>query len=65
MAGLLGKLAMYHERCWICKIAPWEAWDHVKPVARGGAHVLANLRPACNSCNQTKSDRWPFEVTED
>ncbi len=28
--------------------------DHVKPIARGGPHILANLRPACPSCNSKK-----------
>jgi 5-methylcytosine-specific restriction endonuclease McrA len=28
--------------------------DHVIPVARGGLHCAANLRPACASCNQRK-----------
>jgi 5-methylcytosine-specific restriction endonuclease McrA len=37
-------------------------WDHVKPLAKGGAHILANLRPACLSCNRSKRDRWPLPV---
>lgn len=44
-------------RCWICKGAP-DTWDHVKPLAKGGPHMLANLRPACRSCNSSKGAKW-------
>lgn len=41
---------------------PHEHMDHVKPLARGGRHCLANLRPACARCNQKKNaqdhKRW-------
>lgn len=45
--------------CWICgdPSAPLEA-DHVKPIAKGGPHMLSNLRPACRPCNASKKDRW-------
>lgn len=52
------RLLMY-PGCWMCG-GPKESVDHVKPLAKGGAHVLANLRPACVSCNSAKRDRWPF-----
>ncbi len=39
------------------------AMDHVKPLSRGGAHVLANLRPACKPCNSSKGNRWPYLVS--
>ncbi|WP_246207809.1 HNH endonuclease [Tsukamurella spumae] len=50
--------------CWICH-EPFTAAlprtvDHVKPIARGGADMLSNLRPACKPCNSRKNDRWPF-----
>jgi 5-methylcytosine-specific restriction endonuclease McrA len=35
--------------------------DHFLPLARGGAHVLTNLRIACPSCNLHKSARDPLE----
>ncbi len=38
---------------------PFEEVDHVKPIAKGGWHALANLRPACFRCNNQKSDKWP------
>ena len=56
---LAAKLAYYGGRCWMCG-ADWTDWDHVKPLAKGGPHMLANLRPACQPCNSSKSDRWPF-----
>jgi len=47
--------------CWMCG-GPKETADHVKPLSAGGAHMLANLRPACLSCNSRKRCRWPFSV---
>ena len=47
--------------CWVCGGSPTEV-DHVKPLAKGGAHMLANLRPICQHCNRTKHKRWPFEA---
>lgn len=49
-------------RCWMCN-APASEWDHVKPLSKGGWHVLANLRPACKPCNSAKRDRWPYEMS--
>lgn len=46
-------------RCWICNAAA-NSWDHVKPLTKGGSHMLCNLRPACRSCNSSKSNKWPF-----
>lgn len=56
---LAQRLSMF-AGCWICG-GPKEVVDHVKPISKGGAHVLANLRPACAFCNGSKKDRWPFE----
>lgn len=49
-------------RCWMCGREASE-WDHLKPLARGGLHALANSRPACRNCNARKSDIWPFDLT--
>lgn len=50
----------YGNRCWICRdIAT--ATDHVKPLSKGGAHMLCNLRPICKPCNSAKHNRWPFK----
>lgn len=35
--------------------------EHVKPLSKGGAHMLANVRPACTPCNAHKHDKWPFK----
>ena len=51
--------AMFGDRCWICG-ALATATDHVKPLAKGGAHWPCNLRPVCRSCNSAKKDHWPF-----
>lgn len=60
--SLIAKLEYWAARCWICT-SPLSAgfhWDHVKPLNKGGADMLANLRPACGPCNQGKQDRWPY-----
>lgn len=54
---LAGKLAYWGSSCWMCG-DPFQAWDHVKPLAKGGAHLLCNLRPSCNTCNCRKSAKW-------
>lgn len=36
-------------------------FDHVMPLARGGEHTIANIVPACRSCNSSKKDRTPEE----
>lgn len=49
--------------CWMCG-AEATAVDHVKPVAKGGGHLLANLRPACQPCNSRKGSSWWSPVSE-
>lgn len=56
---LAAKVAYWGGRCWVCS-GPFEAIDHVKPLAKLGPHMLANLRPICTACNTRKRDRWPF-----
>ncbi len=58
-AQLEQKIAYWENCCWMCGLA-WNHIDHVKPLAKGGAHVLANLRPACKKCNTRKSAKWPY-----
>lgn len=43
---LMAKVAYWGGRCWLCG-EPWTDIDHVKPIAAGGGHMLANLRPIC------------------
>lgn len=57
---LAARMAYWGDRCWMCGDVATEV-DHVKPLAKGGLHVLSNLRPACKSCNSAKRDRWPLE----
>lgn len=57
------RVDFYGGLCRICRTAPYEAMDHVKPIAWGGSKWPANLRPACTSCNSRKGAQWPFEVT--
>lgn len=53
---LTARLSMW-SGCWLCG-GEWEAVDHVKPLSRGGAHCLANFRPACKPCNSWKHNKW-------
>lgn len=55
--------AYYADKCWICR-APATETDHVKPLAKGGAHWPSNLRPICRTCNSMKRAKWPFDVEE-
>ena len=56
---LAARIAYFAGRCWICGGVA-DSLDHVKPLAVGGAHMLANIRPACTSCNSSKGATWPF-----
>lgn len=56
---LAQRLAYFGGLCWICG-RPGEQVDHVKPLSKGGAHCLANLRPACARCNNKKRAMWPL-----
>lgn len=56
---LTAKCAYWGNCCWLCG-GEQQAIDHVKPLAKGGPHVLANLRPICRDCNLRKSDKWPY-----
>lgn len=58
---LAARWAYYGGKCWICGTRATVS-DHVKPIAKGGAHMLSNIRPACVPCNSAKRDRWPFSI---
>lgn len=58
---LAEKWAYWGDKCWMCGDAATQT-DHVKPINKGGLHVLANMRPACRSCNASKHDTWPYPV---
>jgi hypothetical protein len=56
---LAQRMSMFGHRCYVCGNAG-PTVDHVKPLAAGGAHCLANMRPMCKSCNGVKRDAWPI-----
>lgn len=60
-SGLDARAAVFGNRCAYCGGAH-EQWDHAKPLAKGGPHCLANLRPSCKRCNQSKAAKWPWPV---
>lgn len=59
------RMSVFGHCCAYCS-GPFEEVDHVIPLARGGLHILANLRPACRACNRRKSAKpisaWLREV---
>lgn len=55
------KMHFWGNRCWICQGA-FESIDHVKPISKGGLHILANLRPTCGRCNSSKGAKWPYPI---
>lgn len=59
IADIQSRMAMFGNKCWMCS-GPFEQIDHVKPLAAGGPHILANLRPSCRKCNARKGARWPL-----
>lgn len=60
---LAQRWAYFGNRCWICG-GPANSSDHVKPVSKGGANMLCNIRPACRRCNGGKRDMWPFTAAD-
>jgi 5-methylcytosine-specific restriction endonuclease McrA len=57
---LMARMAFYGGVCWICRVEPGVEIEHVKPLSKGGPHILANLRPACRPCNASKNAAWPL-----
>lgn len=55
--------AMFGNKCWMKCGAEATCTDHVKPVSKGGANMLCNLRPACAKCNSSKGAQWPYLLT--
>lgn len=51
------RMSYFGYRCWMCG-GVGDSVDHVKPLNKGGPHMLSNLRPACKPCNSGKRDRW-------
>lgn len=61
--ALQARLVYYAFKCYLCG-DPWEEWDHVIPIAKGGLNLPANLRPACVPCNRRKGTKRLSEVVE-
>lgn len=59
MEQLEAKWEYWNNCCWVCG-DPATTIDHVKPLSRGGAHMLCNLRPACEDCNFARHNTWPL-----
>lgn len=49
-----GRIDYYGGLCYICQSAPYEAIDHVIPLAKNGTNWPANLRPICRKHNAMK-----------
>ena|SRR3990167_5146289 len=58
LRDLDARMSVFGHRCAYCG-GPFEHVDHVKPLSKGGPHCLANLRPACASCNLHKLAKHP------
>jgi hypothetical protein len=54
------KSAYWGDVCWMCGSPDIAHMDHVKPFDKGGAHMICNLRPACEYCSLRKHAKWPF-----
>ena len=57
-AQVQAKFDYWGNLCWMCGAGGVLSQDHVKPVSKGGSHLLSNIRPACISCNSSKKDSW-------
>ena len=57
----LGRLDEFSGICAYCLESAGATMDHVVPISRGGAHDLANIVPACASCNASKGNRSILE----
>jgi len=55
--ALMARFTLWGNKCWMCG-GSFEHIEHVKPLSKGGPHILANLRPACAACNLRKGGRW-------
>lgn len=57
-------LNKFNNKCFYCGTGNVKlTMDHVIPVSRGGLHSIENIVPACCSCNASKGDKMPDELT--
>ena len=59
------KMAYYGHKCYLnlpglCT-GEFDQIEHVKPLSKGGPHLIANMRPSCEPCNSHKRAKWPFK----
>ena len=40
-------------------------FDHIIPLARGGAHIAPNLQAVCAVCNRSKNDRSSKQMEQE
>ena len=52
---------IYNDHCFYCQRGKFEHIDHYIPLSKGGTHTLDNVRPSCERCNLTKSNKLPDE----
>ncbi len=62
-AEWVARVTEYGGRCAYCS-RPATTQDHVVPLSRGGRHEIANVVPACKSCNSSKRDKLVSEWQE-
>ena len=56
--NLLGRVVRKYGRvCYLCNISIADTVDHVIPKSKGGDNSINNLRPACQKCNNEKSNK--------
>ena len=48
----------YGDKCFYCG-GLFTHIDHYMPLSKGGSHTLDNVRPSCEPCNLTKSNKLP------
>lgn len=70
LAATVGKVSYQSLRlafpdCYLCglPLSGKLAYDHVHPLARGGAHFQQNIRPTHATCNLRKGDRLLSELS--
>lgn len=60
-AGVVDKFQYHGNACIYCGSSENLEIEHRIPVSRGGTNMLANLAPACRSCNASKRDMTETE----
>lgn len=60
-AQLTARWNYFGGKCWMCGVKATDT-DHVKPLSKGGSNWPSNFRPACQTCNRSKSDKWPYPL---